>query len=181
MTGQLPLTITELLIQCIPAPGATSHEPRGCDSDDAHIQTPACLRESRGRHPHSRTYRQRRPPPPQFLVLLFPLDILSKQIPLLSKSRLVTNATTTCSCSSAHWRSSARSTSLGGLPMRLFPAHGSTSGGEIRKLRSEGEGGRATRRSRSRRPSQRRRTDLGEARLAGRGPIPYAHRGKHAG
>ena len=68
--------------------------------------------------------------------------------------------------------------------MRPFPANRRASGG----LRSgscvrawEGGGGRATRRSRSRRPSRRRRTDLGEARLTGRGLILYAHYGKYRG
>ena len=56
---------------------------------------------------------------------------------------------------------------------------GVISGGCVRAR--EGGDGRVTRRSRSRRLSRHRRTDLAEARLAGRGPILYVHHGKHAG
>ena len=52
--------------------------------------------------------------------------------------------------------------------------------GRCVRAREDGGGG-TTRRGRSRRLSRRRRTDLGAARLAGRGPTLYVHHVKHAG
>ena len=120
-------------------------------------------RESTGCHPHSRTYRQRRLP-------RFPgLD------PPVPASRAAARARA---------GGPQRGAPRWGVPRASIPNQqagfrGVKSGSCVRAW--EGGGGRATRRSRSRRPSRRRRTDLGEARLTGRGLILYADHGKHAG
>ena len=159
MTGQLPLAIAELLIRCTPAIGATSH-------DDATAVTPVL-------YPHTNAS----------------LAFGNQQDPILILGHIARGAACAFPVSvflfppRARWRSSARA------PRREAPrafVPGLQVGFQGVRSRScvrarEGGGGRATRRSRSRCQTRRCRIDLGEARLTGRGLIPYAHHGEHAG
>ena len=111
MTGQLPLTITDL--QCTPAAGAT-------DNEDVTAMTPT--------HKHQPAFGNQ-----QDAILILGHIARGAPAPLAR------------SCSSAHWRPSARGTSLGGSSCACSRPIDGLLGVENRKLRSEGGGGRATR------------------------------------
>ena len=119
-----------------------SPEQQRRDSDDTRIQTPASP-SGINRIPSS-------------------FSDISPDIPPASSRSRSSGSRLTRSCSSARWRSSA------GVPHWAAPRASVPSlRAGFRVVRSgscvrawEGGGGRATRRSRSRRPSRRRRTDL---------------------
>jgi hypothetical protein len=161
MTGQLPLARAQLLVKRILALRSTSH-------NNATAMTPT--------HTNSSLARGNQQDP------IHTLRHIARNAFCDSRSR-----------SSCSRRRAAVRARVGG-PQRRVPCltaprasipspqvgvRGVRSGSCVRAR--EGGGGSATRRLRSRHPSRCSRTDLAEARLAGRGLIPYAHHRKHAG
>ena len=161
VTGRHPLAIAHLLIRRIPS-------LRGTSNGETTVMTQVL---------HTHTIRINRGSPAPFS------DISPDAPPAPSRSRS-SRFRLTGNYSSARWKSSARGSWLGGSCVRLFLTHGWASRGcdqEVAYGRGGVGGGRATRRSRARRPSRHRRTDMVGTRLAGQVLIPYAYHGKHIG
>ena len=161
MHGQLPLAIAQLLIKCIPALRSTSNNDATAMTPVLHPDTNTSLALGNQQDPifilgHIARFASR-----SFLVpvLLFPPDAQ-----LFERAQQWAPRWAAPRASVPSLRVGFR----GVIPESCVRARG-------------GGGGRTTRSWCSRHVSRRRRTDLGAARLAGRGPTPYVHHGKHAG